>query len=151
MARHHPIRMSRPHIPARPAHRFHGGEHPEQVRAVRPRPAASARDAAHRAGPARNRRSVISPAEQATFVEGCLSFNTVAVAVQRPAAVRIVAQDLGGRSRELEGDGFAASLLQREIDHLDGILTLDRADRIERHRAITDLITHDSASAALAA
>lgn len=98
-----------------------------------------------------NPRIVSASAEHATFVEGCLSFNTVAVAVQRPAAVRIVAQGLDGRPRELEGDGFAASLLQHEIDHLDGILTLDRAGRAERHRAITDLLAHGDAHAKLAA
>jgi peptide deformylase len=98
-----------------------------------------------------NPRIVCASAEHATFIEGCLSFNTVAVAVERPAAVRIAAQDLDGRTRELEGDGFAASLWQHEIDHLDGILTLDRAERAERHRAITDLLARDDAHATLAA
>jgi peptide deformylase len=98
-----------------------------------------------------NPRIVSASAEHTTFVEGCLSFNTVAVAVERPAAVRIAAQDLDGRPRELEGDGFAASLLQHEIDHLDGILTLDRAGRAERHRAITDLLARGDAHARLAA
>jgi peptide deformylase len=98
-----------------------------------------------------NPRVVSASAEHATFVEGCLSFNTVAVAVERPAAVRIAAQDLDGRSREVEGDGFAASLWQHEIDHLDGILTLDRAGRAERHRAITDLLARGDAHAKLAA
>jgi peptide deformylase len=93
-----------------------------------------------------NPRIVSASAEQVTFVEGCLSFNTVAVAVDRPATVRIVAQDLDGRSRELAGEGFAASLWQHEIDHLDGILTLDRAGRAERHRAITDLLSQDNAN-----
>jgi peptide deformylase len=98
-----------------------------------------------------NPRIVSASVERTTFVEGCLSFNTVAVAVERPAAVRIAAQDLDGRPRELEGDGFAASLLQHEIDHLDGILTLDRAGRAERHRAITDLLARGDAHAKLAA
>ncbi len=98
-----------------------------------------------------NPRIVSASADHVTFVEGCLSFNTIAVAVKRPAAVHIAGQDLDGRSRELVGDGFAASLLQHEIDHLDGILTLDRADRAERHRAITDLLARGDAHAQLAA
>ena len=44
----------------------------------------------------------------------------------------LVGEDLEGRARELEVEGFAASLLQHEIDHLDGVLTLDRATPEER-------------------
>ena len=65
---------------------------------------------------------------------------TVVVAVTRPAAVTVEGVDLDGRARVLEADGFAASLLQHEIDHLDGILTLDRAAPAERRRAITALL-----------
>jgi len=98
-----------------------------------------------------NPRITAASHERVTFVEGCLSFNTVAVAVQRPAVVRVTAQDLHGRPRAIECDGFGASLLQHEIDHLDGILTLDRAERTERHRAITALLAHDDSPIALAA
>jgi peptide deformylase len=77
-----------------------------------------------------------------TFVEGCLSFNTVAVPVRRPNAVRVAGFDVYGNPRELDCEGFAASLMQHEIDHLDGILTLHRADRVERRRATTALLSH---------
>jgi len=87
-----------------------------------------------------NPRVVAASAERATFQEACLSFNSVVVAVERPAAVRVVGADLHGRERELDADGFGASLLQHEIDHLDGILTLDRAAAPERRRAITALL-----------
>ena len=40
----------------------------------------------------------------------------------------------------LEAEGFGASLLQHEIDHLDGVLTLDRATAAERRRAIAALM-----------
>jgi peptide deformylase len=82
--------------------------------------------------------------EQAVFQEGCLSFNTVLVAVRRPYAVRVAGYDLRGKPFEIEGEDFAASLLQHEIDHLDGILTLHRADPVERYRAITALLAHDA-------
>jgi len=76
-----------------------------------------------------------------TFLEGCLSFNTVAVAVRRPFAVRVAGFDVHGHPVEFECEDFAASLMQHEIDHLDGILTLQRAERAERRRAITTLIS----------
>ena len=86
---------------------------------------------------------VIWRSEQlATFVEGCLSFNTVAVQVRRPFAVRVAGFDVYGNHVEFECEDFAASLMQHEIDHLDGILTLHRADRVERHRAITVLLSN---------
>jgi peptide deformylase len=77
--------------------------------------------------------------EMAEFVEGCLSFNSVVVAVSRPAAVRVRAQDAEGHIRTIEAEGLGASLLQHEIDHLDGILTLDRAAVGERQRALAAL------------
>ena len=88
-----------------------------------------------------NARIIGRSAERAVFLEGCLSFNTVAVSVERAAAIRVAAQDLGGQDVELEFDGFGASLLQHEIDHLDGILTLDRAEPSERRRAISQLLS----------
>jgi peptide deformylase len=77
--------------------------------------------------------------EYATFVEGCLSYNSVAVAVRRPAWVQVRAQDVQGEIREWECSGFLASLMQHEIDHLDGVLTLDRAEPSERARAVRAL------------
>jgi peptide deformylase len=98
-----------------------------------------------------NPRIAAASTEQTTFIEGCLSFNTVAVAVQRPAEVRVVARDLDGRRRKIDAEGFAASLLQHEIDHLDGILTLDRASRAERNRAVSELMAVDFGRTQLAA
>ena len=87
-----------------------------------------------------NPRIVGRSDELATFHEGCLSFDAIVVAVRRPAAVRVEGEDLEGRGRSLDADGFEASLLQHEIDHLDGILTLDRADPAERRRAVGALL-----------
>jgi peptide deformylase len=87
-----------------------------------------------------NPRVVSRSDELATFHEGCLSFNSIVVAVQRPVAVRVEGEDLDGRARRFDVEGFGASLLQHEIDHLDGILTLDRADPEERRRAIGALL-----------
>jgi peptide deformylase len=78
--------------------------------------------------------------ELTTFYEGCLSFNTIGVAVTRPVAVRVTARDVDGNPVELECRDFAASLMQHEIDHLDGILTLHRAAPQERRRATQRLL-----------
>jgi peptide deformylase len=87
-----------------------------------------------------NPRVVARSAALETFHEGCLSFNSIVVAVTRPVAVTVEGFDLDGAERRLEAEGFAASLLQHEIDHLDGILTLDRAAPAERRRAIAALL-----------
>lgn len=94
--------------------------------------------------------SILATAEEhTTFVEGCLSFISVAVEVRRPSWVQVRGQDMHGELREFECSGFAASLMQHEIDHLDGVLTLDRADRGERARTVAVLtgITTRSAAA----
>jgi peptide deformylase len=88
-----------------------------------------------------NPRLVAASDEREVFHEGCLSFNAVTVAVERPRAVEVEGYDLDGNARVLEFEGFGASLLQHEIDHLDGILTLDRATPAERRRAIRALTT----------
>ena len=87
-----------------------------------------------------NPRVVTASERRQTFHEGCLSFKGITVAVERPYAVRVVGEDLDGRARVLEVEDFAASLMQHEIDHLDGILTLDRATPEERRRAIEVLM-----------
>jgi len=79
---------------------------------------------------------VAASCERAMFLEGCLSYRAVSVLVERPAAVRVVGEGLDGGERVLDVEGYEASLLQHEIDHLDGILTLDRAAPAERKRAI---------------
>jgi peptide deformylase len=87
-----------------------------------------------------NPRVVSRSDELVTFHEGCLSFHSILVAVQRPVAVRVEGEDLDGRARRFDVEGFGASLLQHEIDHLDGILTLDRAEPDERRRSIAALL-----------
>ena len=86
-----------------------------------------------------------------TFLEGCLSFNTVAVPVSRPFAVRVTGLDIYGNPMELECEDFSASLMQHEIDHLDGILTLHRADRLARQGAIAALLSSTTEDMRLAA
>lgn len=69
--------------------------------------------------------------------EGCLSIPGINEKVPRPAAVRIVAQDLDGERLELEAQDFEARAVCHEIDHLNGVLFIDhlrglRRDRVRR-------------------
>ena len=62
--------------------------------------------------------------------EGCLSLPDVTVDVRRPAAVVVEARDAGGKALRVDAAGFEARALLHEIDHLDGVLVLDRAIRV---------------------
>jgi peptide deformylase len=73
------------------------------------------------------------------FEEGCLSLPGVWVEVERPAAVRVRARDEWGDERVIEAAGPEASVLQHEIDHLDGVLVLDRVGREQRRDAVRRL------------
>ena len=71
--------------------------------------------------------------------EGCLSIPGVAVDVERPVHVRVRAQDEHGDARLVEASGLEARVIQHEMDHLDGVLMLDRTTRDERKRALREL------------
>jgi peptide deformylase len=74
-----------------------------------------------------------------TLDEGCLSIPGVTVDVDRPVHVRVRAQDEEGDERLVEASGLEARVIQHEIDHLDGVLILDRTSRDERKRALREL------------
>lgn len=65
--------------------------------------------------------------EMAESWEGCLSFPELLVKVERPVAVRIEYLNAAGEGRAMELAGFPARVVQHENDHLEGVLTLDRA------------------------
>ncbi len=68
--------------------------------------------------------------------EGCLSLPGVHVEVERPERVRVRAQDANGDELCVEADGLRARVIQHEIDHLDGVLILDRITRQARKEAM---------------
>jgi peptide deformylase len=74
-----------------------------------------------------------------TLDEGCLSIPGITVDVERPIHVRVRAQDEEGDERLVEASGLEARVIQHEIDHLDGVLILDRTSRDERKRALRRL------------
>ena len=74
--------------------------------------------------------------------EGCLSIPGVQVDVERPVAVTVSAQDVSGKPLHLEASGLLARVLQHELDHLDGVLILDRTDRHSRKAAMREWREH---------
>src|ERR671936_420590 len=68
--------------------------------------------------------------------EGCLSIPGIAVDVDRPVHVRVRAQDQSGEERVVEASGLEARVIQHEIDHLDGVLILDRTSKEQRKEAM---------------
>ncbi len=64
--------------------------------------------------------------------EGCLSLPEIREKVNRAARVRVRAQNVKGEWFEIEGDELLARALQHEIDHLDGVLFIDRLSRLKR-------------------
>jgi peptide deformylase len=71
--------------------------------------------------------------------EGCLSIPGVMVDVDRPVYVRVRGLDEEGEERMVEASGLEARVIQHEIDHLDGVLILERTSREERKRALREL------------
>ena len=68
--------------------------------------------------------------------EGCLSLPGVHVEVERNAAIRVRALDPAGHEIEVDAEGLEARVIQHEIDHLDGILVLDRVSKEARKDAM---------------
>ncbi|MGA7397064.1 MAG: peptide deformylase [Solirubrobacterales bacterium] len=84
--------------------------------------------------------------EAEIMVEGCLSIPRVVVEVERPLYARVRGQDQTGAEMLIEASGHEARVLQHEIDHLDGILILDRTERWQRKGAMKALRRGDSYS-----
>jgi len=71
--------------------------------------------------------------------EGCLSIPGITVDVERPVYVRVRAKDEQGEDRAIEASGLEARVIQHEMDHLDGVLILDRTSRDQRREAMRAL------------
>jgi peptide deformylase len=90
-------------------------------------------------------RALVNPsiAERSDEVEadeeGCLSLQGVVVSVERPLRVRLKASDEGGNPVTLELEGLPARVAQHELDHLDGVLIVDRTTPEDRREAMAVL------------
>ena len=79
---------------------------------------------------------VVESASSETDVddEGCLSLGETRVPVERPISVKVTGKDLQGADVSYELEGFEARVFQHEIDHLDGVLMIDRAPQGEARK-----------------
>jgi peptide deformylase len=79
--------------------------------------------------------------EQETLDEGCLSLGaaSVIVPVTRPATVTVEATTPAGEPLTIEAEGLEARVIQHELDHLDGVLTIDRTSPEARRTALGQL------------
>jgi peptide deformylase len=83
-------------------------------------------------------RTLINPEitarSEATFElwDACFSYFSIAFPVRRHVLVEVRYQDLAGRDQRIEATGHLAELLQHEIDHLDGVLAIDRVTDVRR-------------------
>ena len=84
--------------------------------------------------------------ETESMEEGCLSLPSILVEVDRPIHVRVRANDEFGEEILIEASGLEARVIQHEIDHLDGVLILDRTSREQRKQAIRALREAESAA-----
>jgi peptide deformylase len=96
----------------------------------------------YRAGPDAPLVAVINPElewssqDEEVAEEGCLSLPRVTVDVERPVHVRVSARDEQGAPIKIEASGLEARVIQHEMDHLDGVLILDRTTRDQRKEAL---------------
>ncbi len=70
--------------------------------------------------------------------EGCLSIPGIQVEVERPTGITISGRDATGAPIRMEAEGLLARIFQHEVDHLDGVLILDRTDRASRKAAMRE-------------
>jgi peptide deformylase len=97
------------------------------------------------AGPESEPTALVNPevewlsGEMAVAEEGCLSLPRVSMDVERPLYARFSGRDVEGDPIVLEAAGLEARVLQHEIDHLDGVLILDRTPREQRKAALRAL------------
>ena len=77
--------------------------------------------------------------DEETFEEGCLSIPGITVDVDRSVHVRVKAKDENGDDRLVEASGLEARVIQHEMDHLDGVLILDRTSKDQRKEAVRAL------------
>ncbi len=74
--------------------------------------------------------------ELSTYNEGCLSVPEYYEDVQRPARVRLRHRDRKGELQEIDAEGLLATVIQHELDHLEGGLFIDHLSRLKRERVV---------------
>ncbi len=82
---------------------------------------------------------------QQVMTEGCLSFPGVREEIKRAARVKARALDREGRPFEVEAEGLLAAAIQHELDHLNGILIIDKVNAVKR-RLISRKVARERAA-----
>jgi peptide deformylase len=83
-----------------------------------------------------NPQIVWSSEETGTYEEGCLSIPEYYEEVERPAQVKVRFTGLDGKTQEIDANGLLATVLQHEIDHINGVLFIDHISKLKRDRVI---------------
>lgn len=90
-----------------------------------------------------NPRITALQGEETLYEEGCLSFPGIYAEVRRPESCTVSAQDVDGKPFEATYEGFVARIIQHEVDHLEGVLLVDRmspADKQRNKKALEELV-----------
>ena len=74
--------------------------------------------------------------DRSTYEEGCLSIPEYFAEIERPATVRLRYVDYDGKQQEMQADELLATVIQHEIDHLDGVLFVDYLSKLKRDLVI---------------
>jgi peptide deformylase len=74
--------------------------------------------------------------QRSVYEEGCLSIPEYYEEVERPASVRVKYVDREGKEQERLAEGLLATVLQHEIDHLNGVLFIDYLSKLKRDRVV---------------
>jgi peptide deformylase len=82
---------------------------------------------------------IVDSSGELEWTEGCLSIPGIGFEIVRPEIVTLRAVDLDGNEILIEADDYQGRMFQHEIDHLDGILAIDRVDPDERKKALRQL------------
>jgi len=82
---------------------------------------------------------IVEAAGEWSYEEGCLSLPGLGFEIVRPKVVTVHAQALDGNDVVIEGDELLGRVFLHEIDHLDGLLMIDRLDKRDRKRALREL------------
>jgi peptide deformylase len=80
--------------------------------------------------------------EKQVFEEASLCFPGIAANVERPKEIHVKYQDLEGKNHELDASGFLSSVIQHEVDYLDGKIFLDHLSKIKRDTLIRKMEKH---------
>lgn len=96
----------------------------------------------------RNPLSFINPKitwkseETQVFEEGSICFPGITAQITRPKAIKFSYLDLSGKECEMEAEGFLATVVQHEIDYLDGVVFLDYLSKLKRDMLVKKMIKH---------